>query len=373
MTEAAIEEYTREAVREAEAYKSPYEQWKESMGIPTIRGLAVQNVYDSDLAPWTARGGSGVFINLDGTGGFNDTYVCEIPAGRSLNAIKHIYDELVFVLSGQGTTTVWIDEAKKQTFEWRARSYFAIPPNAWYQHHNISGTEPARYLAMTGAPRVIDTFKDLGFVFNNPYVFADRFDGEQGYFKETEKPAGRGQWATNFVADVLARPPVPTGVARAGRGGGSTSTIFTMVNSTVRSHIQSWPVGAHTKFHRHGPGIHVLLLRGEGYTLLGPALEEIERVDWAPGTMFVPPEGWWHAHYNTGRDPAVFLAIGWGSDKPKPGGKQYVYKSVREGGDQYEFEDEPPEIHGQFEAELAANGVQDMMGEVHPYCSQSGL
>jgi hypothetical protein len=34
------------------------------------------------------------------------------------------------------------------------------------------------------------------------------------------------------------------------------------------------------------------------------------------------------------------LAIGWGSDKPKAGGKQYVYKSVTEGGDQIEYEDE---------------------------------
>ena len=53
------------------------------------------------VLPWEERGGSGVFVNLDGTGGFNDTYICEIPAKQSLNPIKHIYDELIFVLRGR--------------------------------------------------------------------------------------------------------------------------------------------------------------------------------------------------------------------------------------------------------------------------------
>jgi hypothetical protein len=143
-----------------------------------------------------------------------------------------------------------------------------------------------------------------------------------------------------------------------------------MVNSTVRSHSQAWPVGAHSKFHRHGPGIHVLLLKGHGYSRLRDENGEPYRVDWGPGTMFVPPEGWWHAHYNTGTEPSVFLAIGWGSDKPKAGGKQYVYKPVRDGGDQYEFDEEDPSVHADFEAELAKSGVKCAMGPVHPYCTQ---
>ena len=137
-----------EYVRDAMEWKSPYERWKDSQGLPTHRGLAVHGLYDDDfeLYPWEARGGSGVFINLDGTGGFNDTYVCEIPPKGSLKPIKHIYEETVFILKGQGATTVWIDENHKQTFEWRQNSYFAIPPNAWYQHHNVSGTESARFV-----------------------------------------------------------------------------------------------------------------------------------------------------------------------------------------------------------------------------------
>src|SRR5579871_2789494 len=337
-------------VREVNEWKSPYELWKDSQGLPTITGLAVHGLYDEDfpLVPWKERGGSGVFINLDGTGGFNDTYVAEIPPKMSLAPVKHIYEETVFILGGQGATTVWIDESKKQTFEWHKNSYFAIPPNAWHQHHNVSGDTPARYVGMTAAPRVIDTFKNLDFVFNNPYVFSDRFTGEDNYFNESPQQAGRhGPWATNFVADVIESSYRRRHVEGEGwnRAIGGFGTAFNMVNSTMRSHSSGWAVGTYKKAYRHGPGIHVLILEGTGYTLMWQEGHPVERIDWRPGSMLVPPEMWFHQHFNTSPQPVLFLAIGWGSEKPKTGGKQYIYTSVKEGGDNIEWEDEDPQIH----------------------------
>ncbi|MPZ13876.1 MAG: cupin domain-containing protein [Chloroflexi bacterium] len=362
-----VEAATADSVQTpASAYKSPYEQWKESQRLDTIRGFHVPNLLDLELKPWLARGTvAGAFINLDGTGGFNDTYVLEIPPQAQVEPWRHIFEETIFILKGHGSTTVWTEEGKKQTFEWNERSYFSLPPNAWHQHFNLSGSEPVRYVAMTSAPRIIDSFKDLDFVFNNPYVFRSKFNSEENYFAEKA-----GTNLTNFVADVLARNPVPGGVTTGGRGGGTVAQGYNMVNGSVRSHSQAWPSGAHSTFHRHGPGIHVILLQGRGYTRLGPTWEELERVDWGPGSMFVPPEGWWHAHFCTSREHAVFLAIGWGTDKPKPGGKQYDYsKSPQEGGDQYRFSDETPDVHMEFEAELRVNGAVCRMGAVHPHCT----
>ena len=65
----------------------------------------------------------------------------------------------------------------------------------------------------------------------------------------------------------------------------------------------------------------------------------------------------------------LFLAIGWGSEKPKTGGKQYIYTSVKEGGDNIEWEDEDPQIHADYEAELARHGVECTMGQHHPFCT----
>ncbi|MCH7481424.1 MAG: cupin domain-containing protein [Chloroflexi bacterium] len=362
----AIEAYNENAM----AYRSPYERWKEAEGLPTIRGLSVPSLIDVELTQWASRGGSGIFVNLMGTDGFNDTYICEIPPGKSLNPIKHIYEETVFIIKGRGATSVWLDGGEKQTFEWGERSYFAMPPNANYQHHNGSGTEPARYVAMTAAPRVIDTFKSLEFVFNNPFVFEDRFDGKAGYFTQADAPNANGGWTTNFIADVDTSSKIAdVKGGNEGRGAGSIGTGFNMVNSTVRSHASSWPVGTYKKAHRHGPGIHIVLLRGEGYSLMWKEGEDVQKVPWKPGTMFVPPEMWFHQHFNTGAEPCLFLAIGWGSEKPKAGGGAYVYKSVKEGGDQIEYEDEDPQIHKDFEAAVAASGAECGMGGIHPFCS----
>lgn len=78
---------------------------------------------------------------------------------------------------------------------------------------------------------------------------------------------------------------------------------------------------------------------------------------------------WFHQHFNGSAEPVFFLAIGWGSDKPKAGGKAYVYKSVKEGGDQIEYEDEDPRFHADFEAALAKAGARCQMGNYHPFCT----
>ena len=71
MAETEVQEYS--ARREAEEWQSPYELWKQSEGLPTLHGYFVKNLFDTVLTPWKSRGGSGVFINLEGTGGFNDS------------------------------------------------------------------------------------------------------------------------------------------------------------------------------------------------------------------------------------------------------------------------------------------------------------
>ena len=97
----------REMVKQAEVYKSPYERWKEAEGLPTVRGYYVKNLVELDLAPWRSSGdGSAAIINLEGTGGFNDAYVAEIPRGKSLKPHKHLFEETIYILKGQGATSV---------------------------------------------------------------------------------------------------------------------------------------------------------------------------------------------------------------------------------------------------------------------------
>jgi hypothetical protein len=90
-------------------FKTTYQQFLEKEGLPVIRAFHVEDIRALNLAPWERMGGRGVYLNLEGTEGMNDCYISEIPPGKSLNPQKHMFEELVFVISGHGATTVWHD------------------------------------------------------------------------------------------------------------------------------------------------------------------------------------------------------------------------------------------------------------------------
>jgi hypothetical protein len=89
------------------------------------------------------------------------------------------------------------------------------------------------------------------------------------------------------------------------------------------------------------------------------------RVDFTDGSLFVPPDGWFHQHFNTGGDPARYLAATWGGDGKyfmralAGGGRTHRLgkTSTRVGGNLIEYEDEDPAIRAMFIEELKKTGV----------------
>ena len=145
---------------------TPYLRWVRSEGLDVISAHYVRNLRSVELKPWARRGGSGVYINHEASRTSNDCYVCEIPEGSKLAPQRQLFEEMILVLDGRGSTTVWNDAGRRITFDWKAGAMFAIPLNCWHQHFNGSGQAGARYVAVTNAPPVINLYEDIEFVFN---------------------------------------------------------------------------------------------------------------------------------------------------------------------------------------------------------------
>ena len=341
--------------------RTAYQVWQEAEGIPVIRGFYVEDLRTVEVKPWARKGDKGVFIELEGTGGTNDSYVCEIPPGGTLEPQRHFYEEVIYVISGRGATSVWIEGGPKVTFEWHAGSLFAIPLNAWHQHFNGSGTEVARYYGVTTAPMVMNLFHNHDFIFNNPFVFKDRFTGEQDSFSGKGAFIATRIWEANFIPDVNTFQLIEWKE----RGAGGRNVMFELSNNTMIAHISEFPVGTYKKAHRHGPGAHVIILGGKGYSLLWREGTKHTKVDWHQGSVFVPPEFWWHQHFNAGAAPARYLAIRWGSVKHKMDEKfSKIDQDKEKGGNQIEYANEDPSVPQIFEAELAKAGAQSRMAQV---------
>ena len=354
----ASEELARKFAAEKE---TPYTRWVRDEGLDIIDALYVPNLHDVELKPWPRRGGRGVFVNHEASRTSNDCYVCEIPPGGKLAPQRQLFEEMIMVLDGRGSSTVWNDAGQRVTFEWKAGALFAIPINAWHQHFNGSGREPVRFVSVTNAPVVINLYEDVDFVFNTRYDFKNRFSGEPDYFANKGEQKGL-LLVTNFVADAVNLPLI----SAKERGAGGGHIRFNLAKSSMNSHISQFPVGTYKKAHAHGPGAHVIILSGDGFSLMWPEGEEPRRHEWKVGTLIVPPTLWFHQHFNTGTTPARYLAFKHeGVAIRNAQGVPKAWISKRQGGDQIDYADEKPVVRQLFADALAKNGLSSRMDEAY--------
>jgi mannose-6-phosphate isomerase-like protein (cupin superfamily) len=256
--------------------ETPYTRWVAAEGLDIIGGHYVRDLRSLELRPWDRRGGRGVFINHDASRTSNDCYVCEIPRGGALAPQRQLFEEMILILDGRGSTRVWNDAGKEVTFEWQAGSMFAIPLNTWHQHSNLSGLETAKFVSSTNLPPVLNLYDDVDFVFGTSRDFAHRFNGEQDYFAAKVEVKGL-LLDTNFVPDALALPLIPAKE----RGAGGGHIRFSMAKGSMNSHISEFPVGTYKKGHRVLP--HVARRRG------APALRVVGGIADHPAEHVVPP------------------------------------------------------------------------------------
>ncbi len=287
---------------------SAYDNWVADQGVPTVSGSFVADAREVPVAPWEAKGAMGTILQFSDQR-VCDAYVLEIPPKGSTTVQRQLFEEIIVILEGTGSTEIWNADGPRTSFEWSRGSVFSIPINAFHVHHNGSGRDRIRYVALTSAPPVIEAFRDLGFIFENDHVFTERFDDQDPAF--FQKPDDYltdyygGILDTNFISDIRKIRLVP----REARGSGNQNMYIHLAGSTMFAHVSRFPVASFKKAHRHGPGAHIVMLDSTGYTMMWKEGEEPVRYDWAEGSVISPPAGVWHQHYNTGTVPCRFVAL----------------------------------------------------------------
>ncbi|HEY3116092.1 MAG TPA: cupin domain-containing protein [Chloroflexota bacterium] len=357
-------------------YVEPFYAWQAEEGIPVHTGLLIEDLDEVELAPWERMGGRGAFINMGTKPGSNTSaYVCEIPGGGSLKPQAHMFDQFIYIVSGRGATTIWNPGQEKHLVEWKDGSFLAIPMNAHHQHFN-GGTEPARFLSYHDGPTIMNIFRNDRFMFDNPFVFSERLGGEDYYSGEGILHPVPGKsikvWETNFVPDTRSIQLYEWKE----RGANSLNVMLDMATSRLHTHISQFPVGTYKKSHVDirsrgsdpGGGSLLLILEGVGFTLeWQPGDKEFRKLNWKRNSLVIAAAGWYHGHFNAGATPARYLALVGGTGGNRRANTSDV--SERDGGGQIEYEDENPEIHRLFEADLASHGAVCRMGDLSPFCT----
>jgi hypothetical protein len=340
-----------------------YDRWMESVGIPIHRGYFIPDLRTVELGWWEKRQCDAAFVQLTGQEGVSSAIVMEIPDGKTLPPVNFGLDELIYVLQGRGITSVWSgDGAPKKTFEWQDRSLFQIPHNYFQQLGNMRGDQPARVLRYSYLPLAMSLNTDADYFFDNPFRGRDYLSQASELYSEAKLVqdgdptlawAGKSvYWFGNFFADMGAWDRFS-----ANRRGGMTVTIM-FPNSEMSCHMSVFPHRTYKKAHRHGPGRVIVIPGGEGYSVLWEEGKEKIVAPWHEGSMFVPPNKWFHQHFNVGAAPARYLAL-----HPPRQFRGHAEKVEDREKDMIEYGNEDPWIRKKFEEELGKRAITSLIPE----------
>jgi gentisate 1,2-dioxygenase len=333
-----------------------YENWVKSTRVPIHRGYYIEDVREIELGRWDERDCNAAFLILEGQQNVSEARVTEILPGKSLPPLKFAFDEIVYVVEGQGICTVWREGGEKRSFEWHKHGMFLLPRNHYHQLGNARGDRRAillhnNYLpvAMAGAP-------DPELYFNTECAAGQNLDAENFYsaarMVEESDPKivarRKAYWTGNFFPDMRAWDKL---VPFKTRGAGGKTIFINFPGSNMSCHMSVFDAGTYKKGHRHGPSYVIVIPTGEGYSIMWPEGGEKIIVPWREASVFVPPDNWYHQHFNIGDAPARYLAL----HPPRPFAKSGI------AANQIEYPNEEPFIREKFEAALAKRGLKSLM------------
>jgi gentisate 1,2-dioxygenase len=144
--------------------------------------------------------------------------------------------------------------------------------------------------------------------------------------------------------------------SNARRGAGGRSVYIQFPDSEMSCHMSVFDARLYKKAHRHGPGRVIVIPVGEGYSIMWEEGKDKVVVPWHEASCFVPPNKWFHQHFNAGGDPARYLAL-----HPPMQFHGHAEKVEDRAKDQIEYVNEDKWVREKFEGELAKRGLTSLM------------
>ena len=265
----------------------PYDNWSKAQGVPVVSARAVQ-LAALPTQPGPRYGVDGAIAHVEGRCDFLTLFIFDIAAHASTTQLRHVYEELFYVVSGSGETDVTLWNGVQRRITWRAGHMFSVPINARHEHR--AGTEGARLAAFSDIRYLLGLYRNEAFLFDNPAAFEKRH----------RKAAGE-PWL-----EAVTRLSLSSGDDGA-RG------ELRLADSTVGASVIELADEQSTLARRQMQGAHLLCVAGQGVSLSfddphGP----VSRIPWSTGDVIGLTGMRFHQHVAHG-GPARFVLIELGS------------------------------------------------------------
>jgi mannose-6-phosphate isomerase-like protein (cupin superfamily) len=295
---------------------STYERYLAERGTRVIRDGHVPSLIDLELSP-LPDGTSAVAVQLPGMEGLSSMEVIELPAGFQTACRRHLYEEYVLVLSGEGSVVFHGSAGGERELPWRRESVFAIPLNMAFTLRNNSA-EPARLALINNAHLMMDLLGSPSATFECELSFPDReavvldTSIEPGLHQVGRRTAFRGP-----VFHDLGSVPLPEHSFI--RGPGFGYLLLQLSGGVYGCHVGELPEGHISNAHWHMGGAVLISMAGEGYTQSWPNTagpqppdDAVVKQDFRYSGAVSVGTGWFHLHANIGRGPLRQVAFRYG-------------------------------------------------------------
>ena len=263
----------------------PYLNWVKAEGAPIYEGAAL-DLMALDVKPWARFGMKGAVCHIDGRCDYLTAFLFGLEAGQASAAIRHTYEDVFYVLSGNGETQITLSDGHEITIEWSEKKLFAVPINATARHK--AGSSGARFVALSDFRYLMGLYRNEAFLFGN----TSPLHGRQ------KRAIDAGLVVNPMTAPVSADELAPLALADLSVGVDLT-TIGAKSSTLARRQMQ---------------GRHLLGVDGQGFSLsFSNQTSDIRRMDWRHGMLFGLKGMQFHQHFNASGAPARFVAVELGS------------------------------------------------------------